>query len=1303
MRNSQRSGMALALVMVVVVVAATMAGSFLASQGTAIEIARNVENHARARFIAESGLDLTIAYIRSNNGWRSEFSHGTWLTGITLDGGTYTVVGEDGLDEDGDGVVDGDGDLSNGETDALTLSVTGKYNGTSHLARAVIRPAPTSLEKLLYVVKDASKLSLDDDDRIALFKEWGYEVTTISDSASSSEFDSAGSDVDVAYISKDVKDNNVKTKLKDVLFGIVSEEVKLCDEFGVSKSGKKTKQTSIDIVDNTHEITSAFSVGLLTVLSQSSDLSRMESELASSASVLAEEPSKDYAMLVAIEAGKALNDGSFAAGRRVQMPWGDGGFEFSYVNDDGKTLMRRSIDWAAANVAVRQPIAHWYLNEISGVNAGDSISNHHGTFTNGVSLAETGIASSTGVRFDGSNDYVLVPHSDDLLIDNGTVSFWFNSESLSSHKALFSKDSSGCDTGGHIHIYTDGSRVKARLQNTKKSYTVQSSSDLSTNKWHHVAVTFGASGLKLYLDGFVVDTDSYSGGLGTSSGGVGNQEPLVFGAGTWSSGNLTHQSLNYYYRGLMDDIRIYDSSLSGAEIKSIYEAGSEEGEDADAQLIALYEFKQVQETADLVGHWKLDESAGGDPGIAVATKFEFGTGTIDSYDSSSGAYGGSNQGSSALVTVNATGHDSIEMYGGATLKGDAYVGPGGNAATDISLWSATITGITGELDSAVTMPSLSAPTGSPFSDASEGNLSLWGSLTDTINTDRHLTNLQLWGNSKMTVDGDVTVLLEGNLEVNSGAQLVITDGSTLNLYVKGGLGIGGKVNALGHDPGRLRLFMLGNSKVLELWGSAQVHAIAQNPQGKLEVWSGSQFFGTYMGTQVQGTGRIHVDRNYAAGLASSSAADEVAGNNGTYSNAPLCGVSGQDGTAVSFDGDDDYIEIPHSSSYLLNNGTVSLWFNTDSVSSRQGIFSKDSTGCDTGGHLTMYTESSKLKVRLQSTSKSKQVESGKLSNNTWYHVAFTFGAGGMKLYIDGTEVDSDSYSGGLGTNSGSTGNYEPIALGANSWGSGNLVVAPLQDYFSGSIDDVRMYDYPLSETQVKNLYNGQAIGDEGFPGLIIYDTSGFGAPVNLTINDVDAVTWIEGGGLTFDSSTKASSESAATKLHDALTATGEFTLEVKFQPANVVQDGPARIFSYSKNTSNRNFTFGQEDQRYIQRLRTTSVGNNGTPDIESGNVLSPTELQHVVVTHDGDILKMYRNGSKEVTSSRPGTYDWDKSYLLLMANEDTDNRAWLGTIYRIAIYDKALSNSQVNEIYGISGGETGENLGGLAVEWDEGP
>ena len=159
------------------------------------------------------------------------------------------------------------------------------------------------------------------------------------------------------------------------------------------------------------------------------------------------------------------------------------------------------------------------------------------------------------------------------------------------------------------------------------------------------------------------------------------------------------------------------------------------------------------------------------------------------------------------------------------------------------------------------------------------------------------------------------------------------------------------------------------------------------------------------------------------------------------------------GDALELDGHNDYGFIPANTSHDLTDGSVKLTFNADSVHGRNGIFSRDSRNFDGGGHLTMWVENKRVKVRLQSTNQSFTITSSvQVSRHTDYEVQLDFGAGGMNLYLDGNLVGTNSYTGGI------TGNSEPIVLGASQWRSDDGVANIVEDFFNGTLSNFALED-----------------------------------------------------------------------------------------------------------------------------------------------------------------------------------------------------------------------------------------------------
>jgi len=212
-------------------------------------------------------------------------------------------------------------------------------------------------------------------------------------------------------------------------------------------------------------------------------------------------------------------------------------------------------------------------------------------------------------------------------------------------------------------------------------------------------------------------------------------------------------------------------------------------------------------------------------------------------------------------------------------------------------------------------------------------------------------------------------------------------------------------------------------------------------------------------------------------VADSSGNDHHGMNYGAVPNA-----TGKMESAYEFIDTGGYAEVPHHEDFLLDQGTVSFWFNATDVAPQQGLFSKDSLGLDGGGHLTISisdyigpksgdkTDSPHVWARLQSTEGGNFIISDAVEAGVWYQVVFTWGPEGMKLYLNGELQSADEYDGGLGASAGGSGNHEPIVIGASTRHSADGSAQPTDDHFRGVLDEVIIYDYPLAPGDVAHQY-----------------------------------------------------------------------------------------------------------------------------------------------------------------------------------------------------------------------------------------
>ena len=195
-------------------------------------------------------------------------------------------------------------------------------------------------------------------------------------------------------------------------------------------------------------------------------------------------------------------------------------------------------------------------------------------------------------------------------------------------------------------------------------------------------------------------------------------------------------------------------------------------------------------------------------------------------------------------------------------------------------------------------------------------------------------------------------------------------------------------------------------------------------------------------------------------------------------------------------------------------------------------------------------------------------------------------------------------------------------------------------------------------------------------GTLVKDRVGGGG--DLRVNDKDAVTRTK-GALTIRKNTVIRSTRPPAKLIAALKKSNAITVEAWVQPANTKQTGPARIVSLSKNTSERNFTLGQERNKYEFRLRTARTSKNGTPALSSNSGAASTKLTHIVYSRDNRRrARLFINGKLNSDRRTFGKFNnWGSSYRLTLGNEVTGERSWLGTFYLVAIYSRELTTEEI--------------------------
>lgn len=211
-------------------------------------------------------------------------------------------------------------------------------------------------------------------------------------------------------------------------------------------------------------------------------------------------------------------------------------------------------------------------------------------------------------------------------------------------------------------------------------------------------------------------------------------------------------------------------------------------------------------------------------------------------------------------------------------------------------------------------------------------------------------------------------------------------------------------------------------------------------------------------------------------------------------------------------------------------------------------------------------------------------------------------------------------------------------------------------------------------------------------GTIAGDSSDVQPRMNLNL--VGNVAWVGGNGIQILEGGKAQATTASSKkLADNIKLTGAYSIEAWVAPANVTQEGPARIISYSSGTEERNFTLGQTLYNYDFLHRSTTTTENGEAALSTADDderLQAT-LQHVVITFDPtNGRQIYVNGNHtgdDDPVSGGALTGWDDGFVFILGNEASNNRQWEGIIRFVAIYDRPLTQEEIDTNFEAGVGE----------------
>ncbi|MDD2822453.1 MAG: DUF2341 domain-containing protein [Candidatus Daviesbacteria bacterium] len=789
-------------------------------------------------------------------------------------------------------------------------------------------------------------------------------------------------------------------------------------------------------------------------------------------------------------AGVGTYIGDAASPMRIGMNQGDGtpkmngGLDDVKVYNYARTQKQIISDMNAGHPAVGSPVGsalgYWKFdegadNKCSGgtndvCNSGSAGSALDGAESN-MSIPATTTSGWTNsgkfgkaLIFDGSNDFISVANNAALNFDTGSfsISTWMKTTfSGAGEKILIRKD---LESQSPRRLYTlfynlVANKATFDLYDNATEYKATSLTSVNDGNWHHIVGVRDSTTnqIKLYVDGKLEASTAIT-GINITNTGV-----LKFGSYT--------ETVGAFFSGSIDESKIYGYALTADEVKTEYNRGQSmvlgaAGNNSSyASQAANQEYCVPGDTTSCVApvaEWKLEEGSG-----------------ISAYDTS---------GNGSTGTLTNTPVWTNGKYGKAlNFSGTSFINVTDSnnlspASNTFSVGAWIYLNSTGSYQTIVSKDSDAANGGREyFLYIDISNVVVFGASTN--------------GNDMPAVVG-LSTLSAGRWyyieAVLSGSnQMIYVNGKLDNSANWGGSSIPNTNTAL--NIGRRNTAPVTKAQMDGKIDDVRLYNYAHTPAQIAWDYNKGAPIGHWKFNECQGatandssgnsnTGTITIGTGAGTGQQDSVGTCTTSAVTAWYN-----GRTGKRNSSLNFDGIDDTVSIANQANFSFERTqpfSISGWIYPNITRSglqmTYAIFSKLTNNSPfTGYEMNLewnnatLTNRTTLQIYLISSWPSNRITvngSTDLQNSRWYHATLTYdgssAASGVKLYINGAAEKITTSVDALTTSI--VNNLTPyIASRQNSNSSEAL--------FNGQIDDVKVFNYTLTSTQVKDLYNGGAV------------------------------------------------------------------------------------------------------------------------------------------------------------------------------------------------------------------------------------
>ena len=375
----------------------------------------------------------------------------------------------------------------------------------------------------------------------------------------------------------------------------------------------------------------------------------------------------------------------------------------------------------------------------------------------------------------------------------------------------------------------------------------------------------------------------------------------------------------------------------------------------------------------------------------------------------------------------------------------------------------------------------------------------------------------------------------------------------------------------------------------------------------------------YWGSVIGDTGlKAYYKFNASSGnIENKSTSSDTIGSSGDMAITGATSVTGIIGNALSFDGTNDYGNIPTSPMTTIGTGDfgISFWVKTDDFAGGgapciMGSYDASSVG---GAHWQLYESGGAIKLSDGSTTITTSITG--IEDNAWHHIVLTRSGSTVTAYKDGSSVSTHTYA----VDFPSPSTYLRIAQRGDS-----------NQYCDAELDELSFWNRTLTGTDVTALYNsggGKAVGTATWTMNPTYETdfstsTGWStATSNLNISS-NRFNWSVPSGTT---------SSQVVRRDMGLIDPSKWLLRCMWEPTSATanSDGTSLLMNFGFSDSAVALTASQDSITW-QMNNSSGTVKMGINNIAGGGIYNGTvpvldasitaKKYYIELSRDGDVM-----------------------------------------------------------------------------------